>query len=205
MSTNIILFGQGGHAKVVADALLLAGHELSAIYDDKPRPCTTEVFSSLIVKAAPSDLPNGRLWHVAIGDNSARKYVVERYSNALAGLTTLVHPRAAIANVSVVEMGTFIAANAVVGPDVSIGKSCIINHGVNIDHDCVLGVYVHVAPNATLGGAVSIGQNTLVGAGAVVLPGVSIGDNVVIAAGAVVTKDVPSNVTVMGIPGRWTV
>ena len=49
---------------------------------------------------------------------------------------------------------------------------------------------------------VKIGKNVWIGAGATVLPGVIIGDNSVVGAGAVVTKDVPSNVIVVGNPAR---
>jgi maltose O-acetyltransferase len=40
----------------------------------------------------------------------------------------------------------------------------------------------------------------MIGAGAVVLPGLSIGDDVIVGAGAVVTRDIASNQTWIGIP-----
>ena len=40
----------------------------------------------------------------------------------------------------------------------------------------------------------------MIGAGAIILPGVSIGDNSVIGAGSVVTKDIPANVVAVGNP-----
>ena len=49
---------------------------------------------------------------------------------------------------------------------------------------------------------VTIGKNAWIGASAIILPGVKIGENAVIGAGAVVTKDVPSNVIVVGNPSR---
>jgi maltose O-acetyltransferase len=41
-----------------------------------------------------------------------------------------------------------------------------------------------------------------IGMGALILPGVRIGDNAIVGAGAVVTKDVPSGVTVKGVPAK---
>ncbi len=47
-----------------------------------------------------------------------------------------------------------------------------------------------------------MGENVVVGAGAKVLGNIQIGNNVRIGAGSVVLRDVPSNCTVVGIPGR---
>jgi maltose O-acetyltransferase len=49
---------------------------------------------------------------------------------------------------------------------------------------------------------IEIGTNAWLGGGAIVLPGVTIGENSVVGAGAVVTRDVPSDVVVVGNPAR---
>ena len=48
----------------------------------------------------------------------------------------------------------------------------------------------------------TLGNNVTVGAGAKVLGNITIGDNVRIGGNSVVVKDVPSDSTVVGIPGR---
>jgi len=48
----------------------------------------------------------------------------------------------------------------------------------------------------------TIGSNVMIGAGAKVLGPITIGDNCRIGAGSVVLKNVPSNCTVVGVPGR---
>lgn len=50
--------------------------------------------------------------------------------------------------------------------------------------------------------SVHIGRNCWIGAGAIIVPGITIGDNVVIGAGSVITKNIPSDVIVVGNPGR---
>jgi maltose O-acetyltransferase len=47
-----------------------------------------------------------------------------------------------------------------------------------------------------------IGHDVWIGGGAIVLAGVTVGDRSVIGAGAVVTKDVPSDVVVVGNPAK---
>ena len=47
-----------------------------------------------------------------------------------------------------------------------------------------------------------IGDDVWIGGGAIVLAGVTIGDRSVIGAGSVVTKDVPSDVVVVGNPAK---
>jgi acetyltransferase-like isoleucine patch superfamily enzyme len=51
-------------------------------------------------------------------------------------------------------------------------------------------------------GEVVVGEGAMIGAGAVVLPGVEIGHDAQVGANAVVTEDVPPETTVAGIPAR---
>jgi len=51
-------------------------------------------------------------------------------------------------------------------------------------------------------GEVRIGERAMVGAGAVILPGVEIGANASVAANSLVTRDVPPGATVAGVPAR---
>ena len=55
---------------------------------------------------------------------------------------------------------------------------------------------------AEYGKPVIIGSNVWIGGGAIINPGVTIGDNAVIGSGSVVTKNVPSNVVVVGNPAK---
>ena len=51
------------------------------------------------------------------------------------------------------------------------------------------------------GGAPVIGDNVFIGAGAKIMGKITIGDHVKIGANAVIVRDVPSNCTVVGVPG----
>ncbi|MDJ1433947.1 acyltransferase [Halostagnicola sp. A-GB9-2] len=51
-------------------------------------------------------------------------------------------------------------------------------------------------------GEVIVGERAMIGAGAIVLPGVEIGANARVAANSLVTRDVPAETTVAGVPAR---
>jgi len=53
-------------------------------------------------------------------------------------------------------------------------------------------------------GEVVIGEGAMIGAGAVVLPGVEVGEGARVAANSLVTEDVPPRTTVAGVPAEET-
>ena len=91
-------------------------------------------------------------------------------------------------------------------PGAVIGKGCFIDHGDGV----VIGDNVTLYQGVTLGGTgketgkrhPTIGSGVTIGAGAKVLGPITIGDNSKVGAGSIVLKDVPSNCTVVGNPGR---
>lgn len=97
-------------------------------------------------------------------------------------------------------------------PGASVGQGVFIDHGMGvvIGETAIVGDYSLIYQGVTLGGTgkesgkrhPTLGQNVIVGAGAKVLGNIQIGDNVRIGAGSVVLREVPSDCTVVGIPGR---
>ncbi|MEH2404810.1 serine O-acetyltransferase [Nostoc sp.] len=97
-------------------------------------------------------------------------------------------------------------------PGAAIGQSVFIDHGMGvvIGETAIVGNYALIYQGVTLGGTgkecgkrhPTVGENVVVGAGAKVLGNIQIGNNVRIGAGSVVLRDVPSDCTVVGVPGR---
>ena len=97
-------------------------------------------------------------------------------------------------------------------PGAVIGKGLCIDHGMGvvIGETAILGDYCLIYQGVTLGGTgketgkrhPTLGDNVVVGAGAKVLGNLQIGSNVRVGAGSVVLRDVPSDCTVVGVPGR---
>lgn len=97
-------------------------------------------------------------------------------------------------------------------PGAKIGKGFFIDHGMGvvIGETAEIGDHVTLFQGVTLGGTgkergkrhPTLGNHVVVGAGAKVLGNIRIGDYVKIGANSVVLRSVPSNSTVIGIPGK---
>ncbi len=97
-------------------------------------------------------------------------------------------------------------------PGATIGRRCFIDHGdgVVIGETAVVGDDVLMYHQVTLGGTTlskgkrhpTIGNGVMIGMGAAILGPISVGDRCRIGSNAVVNKDIPSDCTVVGIPGR---
>lgn len=88
---------------------------------------------------------------------------------------------------------TFVAANKV-GENCWINQHVVIGYGVAFELN---GIFPQRETDTP-----SIGNNVTIYAGAKILGKVKVGDNVTIGANSVVINDVPSNVTVMGVPAK---
>jgi UDP-perosamine 4-acetyltransferase len=71
-----------------------------------------------------------------------------------------------------------------------------------VDHDCLIETGAHIGPGSALAGNVEVGREAFLGAGTCVVPGVRIGCRAIIGAGSVVIRDIPDDVTAMGVPAR---
>lgn len=93
-----------------------------------------------------------------------------------------------------------------VGSNVSIQSGVYLPHLTVVEDGAFIGPGVIVtndpypASRRLLG--VRIRRGAVIGAGAVLRAGIEIGERAVVAAGAIVTRDVPSEVVVMGSPAR---
>jgi serine O-acetyltransferase len=97
-------------------------------------------------------------------------------------------------------------------PGATIGQGVFIDHGMGvvIGETAIIGDFALIYQGVTLGGTgkesgkrhPTLGENVVVGAGAKVLGNIQIGHNVRIGAGSVVLREVPSDCTVVGVPGR---
>ncbi len=187
----MIVYGAGGHAKVVIETLEASQQPVEYVFDDDIRK-TSVLNHKVFHEYDHQVLPQSPLV-IAIGNNKIRKKIADNLSHEAA---IVLHPNAKVSPYATIGAGTVIFNAAIVQANAEIGRHAIINTLAIVEHDCEIGDYAHIAPRATLCGEVSVGEGALVGAGAVILPGVKIGNWAVIGAGCVIKKDVPDQTVV---------
>ncbi|HEY8434752.1 MAG TPA: acetyltransferase [Sphingomicrobium sp.] len=204
MPERLVVFGSGGHAKVVVEAALAsAPHREILILDDAARPDDFAIFRIPVSGTRDRlDQLRGSPVIVAVGDNRARGELIAWLRDQRHELEAIVHPRAFVADSVDLGLGVFVSAGAVIIAEARIGAGAIVNTGATVDHDCVIGEAAHIAPGVHLCGNVHIGERTLIGVGAAIRPGVSVCDDVIVGAGSVVVRDIETAGTFAGNPAR---
>jgi sugar O-acyltransferase (sialic acid O-acetyltransferase NeuD family) len=209
---RLLVWGAGGHGKVVADLVRALGHEVVGFVDADPDKLdrVAEPGGARVVLAEEelrrllgdgAELPDGATAVVpAMGTNRTRLAALDVLGHRVA--PGLVHPAATVSPSAELGPGTVVFAGAVVNAGARIGRGVIVNTGAVVEHDCQVGDAAHISPGAVLAGGVTIGPRGWVGAGAVVIEGRRIGSDVTVGAGAVVLRDVPDGQTVVGVPAR---
>jgi UDP-N-acetylbacillosamine N-acetyltransferase len=206
VSRRLLIFGAGGHAKVVAEVARANEFEVEAFFDSaKPDQykepfCRSKVLSSQEqLTACARDIGSAV---IGVGDCKARLRIAQELEQLGFRFPVLVHPRATVSDTATVAVGSVVIAGAVVNAHASVSRHVIVNTSATVDHDCVIADGVHIGPGAHLGGGVSVGQRTWIGIGAIVKDRVIIGCNCIIGAGALVLDDIPDNVVAYGSPAR---
>ena len=204
--SKLLIWGAGGHAKVVLDIARATGrYEDIALLDDA-RSAGSDFCGYPVVggaEALPSVLAEGfGAVVIAIGDNATRARCYLRALELGFSAPALVHPSSVLSPSAEVGPGSVVMPLSVLNAYARVAANVIINTGAIIEHDCEVGNHAHISPRALLAGGCKVREYAHVGAGAIVLPGITVGARAVVGAGAVVVDDVSEDATVVGVPAR---
>ncbi len=210
VSKLCIIFGGGGHAKVVIDCLKAMEPALSCAILDQNRSLWGQKVMGVPVMGDESLLAelvsNGAQFFVvaigSLGDSSIRRRMFEMGVAHDLKPFTVIHPRSICSAQATIGAGSQVMPGSIINVGAEIGRNVIVNTGVIVEHDCRVGDHVHIASGAVLAGGVTVGHDAHIGCGATVRETVSIGDRAIIGAGSVVNKDVPQDTLVMGVPAK---
>lgn len=203
---RIVIIGDSGHSKVVAD-VIQSNDDMIVIgkLDDKYEQVFIE---DKIVKGPVNHLQKlmddepelGIIF--GIGSNLIRKKLVLQFGLSSEMYANAVHASAVVSPSAEIGFGTVVMPGAIINADARIGEHAIVNSGSVIEHDCNLGDFVHISPQAVLSGGVSVGVGTHIGVATSIIPLKKIGAWSILGAGAVVVTDIKDRVTAVGIPAK---
>ncbi len=203
MKDKLIIIGASGHGKVVADIAIKINKWQKIIFLDDDESIKTSMGLEVIGKTADAfKYKDDAEFFVAIGSNTTREKIQEKFMDEGLNLVSLIHPSGIIGTDVEIGIGTVIMAGVVVNSSTRIGKGCIINTSSSLDHDNVIENYVHISPGVKFAGNVAIGKGSWIGIGSVVSNNVNICSGCKIGAGAVVVKDITELGTYVGVPVR---
>lgn len=205
MARNLIVFGSGGHAKVVIEAVRARDPSREIfVVDDNPDAAGRTVLGIPIAGTRDwlsSNQPDASV-ALGVGNNRTRLEVLEWLPSQGREVETVIHPSAMVGASVEVGVGAFFSAGSIAIAEAKIGRAAIVNTGASVDHDCVLGDAVHIGPGVRLCGNVRVGARSLIGVGSAVRPGITIAADVVVGAGSAVVSDLTEAGIYCGCPAR---
>jgi sugar O-acyltransferase (sialic acid O-acetyltransferase NeuD family) len=141
---------------------------------------------------------------LALGIPNTKKTVFGKIQNKHISYPILIHPNVIMGNKEYVTIGegSIICAGTIITTNISIGRHVILNLACTVGHETEIGDFSSFMPTCNISGEVKIGEANFWGTGAKVINRIKVGDNVTIGAGAVVTKDIPDDVTAVGVPAK---
>ncbi len=203
---RVIVWGAGGHGKVIVDALLASEScNLVGILDDDPVKSGTILLGVQVLHSPGSlrsllDKLDFDGVAIGIGDNYIRHQKFQDVRACGLKPVNAIHPSVHLSRFVELGVGVTILAGATINPGTVIENNVCVNTAASIDHDNYLETSSHVFPNATLTGGVRVGQFAYVGSGAVVAPNIVVHKYSQVGAGAIVLKDVAEGAVVAGSP-----
>jgi acetyltransferase EpsM len=205
---RVLVWGAGGHGKVIVDALLAGGEwKVAGILDEDEKKCGTEVLGVKVFSLEGGVAEAARrldcaMVAIAIGDNYARFEKLQQVRRAGLMPVNVVHPSAHVSRFVKMGEGVTVLAGATINPGTTIEDNVCVNTSAAVDHDNYLERSCHIFPNATLTGGVRIAEFAYVGSGAVVAPNLTVEKYSYVGAGAVVLANVAEGTVVFGVPAK---
>jgi len=206
----VIIVGAGGHAAVIADALLAAGAEVLGFTTPDTRR-HGEMLCGLPVLGDDQVLShfNARQLRLVNGLGSVSNEAAPlRYQVQAALLAqgwefaSVIHPGACVSRFATLGPSVQLMAGTIVQAGAVLGTGVILNTHAVVEHDSQIGDWSHIAPGAMVCGQVNLGAHSHVGAGAVIKQGLALGAQTLIGAGAAVVAPFAGHGVLVGVPAK---
>jgi acetyltransferase EpsM len=198
----LIIIGAGGHSQDIIDVANSAGYTFIGYLDDVKSGefilGKISDYSKVIDKYKNHDVK----YSIGINDSKTRKLIDIKLMEYGAIPATLIHSSAIIGhNVSIGD-GVVLGPGSILTSNVKIGRHVHLNTHASVNQGSSIGDYSTLSPGVKVCGDVIVGECVQFGANSTIINLKTIGNNVILGAGTVVVSDIPSDCTVIGIPGK---
>jgi len=207
---SILIFGAGGHAKVIVDIIEKQGKYNIAGFIDNHCSKNTVIMGYKVIgndSAFKEIVSSYEIYGgvIGIGDNSIRSKIRNQIIKVIPNFEFIncIHPKAVVAKDVTLGDGNVVMAGAIINSSTKIKNHCILNTNSSIDHDGLMSDFSSIAPNTTVGGSVEIGDYSAIGIGANIFDSIKIGCNCVIGGGSLVCNDTKDNSIYYGSPSKF--
>lgn len=202
MEDTLYIFGCGGHARSIVNAL--NRRQDIVLVDPNCEPGEQILGYETVKNDAFFEKQYGKKFSfiIGIGDNEQRMMMYEKAELAGGKPVNICATSAIIGLDAFMEEGVFLAEKSYLGPQTKVGRNSIINTGAIIEHETRIGRHTHIAPGTTVCGRCEIGDHVFLGAGSTVIDKRKIVDHVIIGAGSTIIKDILEPGTYVGSPAR---
>ncbi|MCT1619082.1 MULTISPECIES: acetyltransferase [Janibacter] len=212
MHEDLVVIGAGGFGREVVDVVEAINESESSprwllvgVVDDSP---SEENLARLerrgipylgAVEALVAEVARPK-FVIAIGNPRVRRAIATALEGEGFVAATIVHPASTQGSEVTVGAGSVICAGVRLTTNISVGRHCHLNLNATVGHDSVLMDFVSINPLASISGDCVVEDDVLIGVCASIINRVTVRAGATVGGGACAVRDVPPDVTVVGIP-----
>lgn len=198
---KIIILGNGGHARSVADVIEreekyeIAGYivnDETALIENANYPVIGN--DNDLITLFQAGIHYAAIGIGYLGKGSLRRKLYSQLKEIGYSLPVICDPSAILSEKISVGDGTFIGKGTIINAGVVVGNACIINSGAILEHDCKIGSFSHISVGTVLCGGVYVGEEAFIGANATVIQEIRVGNKSIVGAGEIVRKNLGDNI-----------
>ena len=193
--TNIIILGNGGHARSCIDVIEATGKYKIIGLTGTADECGASVLGHTVIGS--DDMlaefrSRATCLAIGLGQFKSSKLRERFYYRAVElgyELPPIISPFALVSQHSNIGEGTIIFHGAVVNAAANIGICNIINSKALIEHDASIGDFCHISTGVIVNGSSIIGDRSFVGSGSIIVNNITIPKDSFIRSGSGVKRN----------------